>query len=139
MEDVGLESDIMQEEIFGPILPIITYGNLREAIDLIKERPKPLALYMFSKNDKKIETVMEQTSAGGVTINDTLMHIVNSNLPFGGVGDSGIGAYHGRHSFELFSHQKSILHRSFMIEEPIRYAPFKLKLSWIKKLMKWSL
>lgn len=139
LEDVSMEADVMQDEIFGPILPILTYGNLREAIELINARPKPLALYLFSKNDKKIETVLEQTSAGGVTINDTLMHIVNGALPFGGVGDSGIGAYHGEHSFDLFSHKKSVLHRSFMIEEPIRYAPFKLKLSWIKKLMKWSL
>lgn len=139
IEEVSMEAEVMQEEIFGPILPILTYGNLREAIEIINGRPKPLALYMFSKNDKKIEAVLEQTSAGGVTINDTLMHIVNGALPFGGVGDSGIAAYHGEHSFDLFSHKKSVLHRSFMIEEPIRYAPFKMKLSWIKKLMKWSL
>lgn len=139
IEEVSMEADVMQDEIFGPILPILTYGNLREAIEIINSRPKPLALYIFSKNDKKIEAVLDQTSAGGVTINDTLMHIVNGALPFGGVGDSGIGAYHGEHSFDLFSHKKSVLHRSFMIEEPIRYAPFKLKLSWIKKLMKWSL
>ncbi len=139
LEGVDWDSAIMQEEIFGPILPILTYGNLREAIDMINARPKPLALYIFSKNDKKIDAVLEQTSAGGVTINDTLMHIVNGALPFGGVGESGIGAYHGKHSFDLFSHKKSVLHRSFLIEEPIRYAPFSLKLSWIKKLMKWSL
>ncbi|MGH1337970.1 MAG: aldehyde dehydrogenase family protein [Aureispira sp.] len=139
LDEVSMDADVMQDEIFGPILPIITYGNLREAIELINDRPKPLALYIFSKNEKKIEAILGQTSAGGVTINDTLMHIVNGSLPFGGVGDSGIGAYHGEHSFDLFSHKKPVLHRSFMVEEPIRYAPFKLKLSWIKKIMKWSL
>lgn len=139
IEDVDLNDPIMQDEIFGPILPIITYGNIREVIELINDRPKPLALYMFSKNDRKIDTVLQNTSAGGVTINDSLMHIANSNLPFGGVGDSGIGGYHGKHSFDLFSHQKSILHRSFLIEEPIRYAPFKVSRKWIKRIMKWSL
>ena len=139
LEDVSEEADVMQDEIFGPILPIFSYGNLREAIEFVNERSKPLALYIFSKNEKKIDAILEQTSAGGVTINDTLMHIANGALPFGGVGDSGIGAYHGEHSFELFSHKKAVLHRSFKLEEPIRYAPFKLKLSWIKKIMKWSL
>ncbi|BDS11712.1 aldehyde dehydrogenase [Aureispira anguillae] len=139
LENVGLESAAMQEEIFGPILPIVTYGNLKEAIDLIKSKPKPLALYIFSKNNKKIDRILSETSAGGVTINDTLMHMANGHLPFGGVGDSGIGAYHGPHSFDLFSHKKAVLHRSFLVEEPIRYAPYKLGLKWIKKIMDWSL
>lgn len=139
MENVGMETPVMQDEIFGPILPIIEYGNLREAIDLINQKSKPLALYIFSKNDKKINRILDETSAGGVTINDTLMHIANSHLPFGGVGDSGIGAYHGQHSFDLFSHQKSVLHRSFLIEEPIRYAPYKVSLKWIRKIMDWAL
>lgn len=139
LDKVGLDSQVMQEEIFGPILPIIEYGNLREAIDFIKARPKPLALYMFSKNSKKIDRVLNDTSSGGACINDTLMHIANPHLPFGGVGQSGIGAYHGQHSFDLFSHQKSVLHRSFLVEEPIRYAPYTLKRSWLKKLMDWTL
>lgn len=139
LDNVSLDSPVMQDEIFGPILPIIEYGNLREAIDLIKSRPKPLALYMFSKNNKKIDRVLAETSAGGVTINDTLMHIANGSLPFGGVGESGIGGYHGQHSFDLFSHLKAVLHRSFLVEEPIRYAPYKIKRSLLKKLMDWSL
>lgn len=139
LENVSLDAPVMQDEIFGPILPIIEYGNLKEAIDLIKSRPKPLALYIFSKNDAKVNRILEETSAGGVTVNDTLMHIANGSLPFGGVGDSGIGAYHGQHSFDLFSHLKAVLHRSFMVEEPVRYAPYKLKRSWLKKLMDWSL
>lgn len=139
MENVPLDAPLMQDEIFGPILPIIEYGNLKEAIDLIKSRPKPLALYIFSKNDRKVDRILAETSAGGVSINDTLMHIANGHLPFGGVGESGIAAYHGIHSFDLFSHKKAVLHRSFLVEEPFRYAPYKLKRSWLKKLMDWSL
>ncbi|MCP4441081.1 MAG: aldehyde dehydrogenase [Aureispira sp.] len=139
LEGIGLDVPVMKEEIFGPILPIIVYDNIEEAIDLIKSRSKPLALYMFSKNNAKIKKVLSETSAGGVTINDTLMHIANPALPFGGVGDSGIGGYHGQHSFDLFSHHKSVLHRSFLIEEPIRYAPYKLGRKWLKKIMDWAL
>lgn len=137
--DVSKDAKIMQNEIFGPILPIFPYGNLKEAVDLINQGDKPLALYLFTKNKKKVDMVLEQTSAGGVTINDTLMHITNAALPFGGVGASGIGAYHGQHSFDLFSHKKPILHRSFLVEEPVRYAPYKLKRNWLRKLMDWTL
>lgn len=138
--EADLNSPLMQEEIFGPILPIIEYDNLQEAVNFIKARPKPLALYMFSKNQQKIDKVLSETSAGGVTINDTVMHIANGALPFGGVGDSGIGGYHGEHSFQLFSHKKAVLHRSFLIEEPIRYAPYgKVSRKWLKKLMDWTL
>jgi len=139
MDGIDLDSKVMQDEIFGPILPIIEYGNLREAIEFINERPKPLALYVFSKNKKKVERVLGQTSSGGACVNDTLMHIANPSLPFGGVGASGIGAYHGQASFDLFSHQKSVMHRSFLVEEPVRYAPYKIKLKWLKKLMDWAL
>ncbi|MCH2023863.1 MAG: aldehyde dehydrogenase [Saprospiraceae bacterium] len=139
LDNVNMDAPIMEDEIFGPILPIIEYGNLREAIDLINSKEKPLALYIFSKNNKKISRILDETSAGGVTVNDTLMHIANGALPFGGVGASGIGAYHGQHSFDLFSHLKSVLHRSFLVEEPIRYAPYKLNLNWLKKIMDWAL
>lgn len=139
MDKVDLESPVMTDEIFGPILPIIPYNNLQDAIDLIKSRPKPLALYIFSKDQTKIDRVLSETSAGGVTINDTLMHIANPNLPFGGVGDSGIGAYHGESSFHLFSHQKSVLHRSFLLDDPVRYAPYKLSRGMVRKIMDWTL
>lgn len=139
LENVSLNDPVMQDEIFGPILPIFEYNNIKEAIDLIKSRPKPLAMYIFSKNNQKIDHILNETSAGGVTINDTLMHIVNGALPFGGVGESGIGAYHGKHSFELFSHLKSVLHRSFLVEEPIRYAPYNMKRNWLRKIMDWTL
>jgi aldehyde dehydrogenase (NAD+) len=120
-------------------LPIIEYDNLNDAIEFINKRPKPLALYMFSKDEKKIQRVLAETSAGGVTINDTLLHIANPHLPFGGVGDSGIGAYHGQLSFDVFSHLKSVLRRTFMVDDPVRYAPYKLKLGWLRKLMDWTL
>ncbi|WBM73428.1 aldehyde dehydrogenase [Saprospira grandis] len=139
MTEVDLNSPLMQEEIFGPILPIISYDSLPAAIEFINQRPKPLALYVFSKNDKHVERVLAETSAGGACVNDTLLHIVNPNLPFGGVGDSGIGAYHGESSFQLFSHQKSVLKRSFLIDDPVRYAPYKLGIKWLKKLMDWTL
>ncbi|MCH2046360.1 MAG: aldehyde dehydrogenase [Saprospiraceae bacterium] len=139
IDGMSLDSPIMQEEIFGPILPIIAYDKLSDAINMINGKSKPLALYMFSKNNKKINRVLEETTAGGACINDTLMHIANPELPFGGVGDSGIGAYHGESSFELFSHLKSVLHRSFLIDDPVRYAPYKLGRGTIKKIMDWTL
>ena len=139
LENVKLDSKVMTDEIFGPILPIIEYDNLKDAIEFINKRAKPLALYIFSKDEKKIQKVLAETSAGGVTVNDTLLHIVNPHLPFGGVGDSGIGAYHGQLSFDVFSHMKSVLRRTFLVDDPVRYAPYKLKLSWLRRLMDWTL
>lgn len=139
MENLDLDSDLMNEEIFGPILPVIGYNNLQEALDFIHSKEKPLAMYIFSKNNRKVEHILNSTSCGGATINDTIMHIVNDELPFGGVGASGIGAYHGKSSFDLFSNLKSVLHRSFLVEEPFRYAPYKYSVSFLKKLMDWTL
>jgi aldehyde dehydrogenase (NAD+) len=139
LENVPEDAKVMTDEIFGPVLPIIGYDNLKEAIDFINKRPKPLALYIFSKDEKKVQKVLSETSAGGVTINDTLLHIANPHLPFGGVGDSGIGAYHGQLSFDVFSHMKSVLRRTFLVDDPVRYAPYKLKISWLRRLMDWTL
>jgi coniferyl-aldehyde dehydrogenase len=99
----------MQEEIFGPILPIISVKDADEAIDYVNSRPKPLALYWFGKDKKVLHKVLDNTRSGGVTINDTLLHAAVENLPFGGVGASGMGAYHGKTGFETFSHRKSVL------------------------------
>jgi len=137
LDNVSKDDPVMQEEIFGPILPILTYTRLEDAIQFINDRPKPLALYMFSKSNKNINKVMDETSAGGVSINDTLMHIANPNLPFGGVGESGIGAYHGRASFDTFSHKKSILHKSFIVDAPIRYAPFEKNEKLLRVMLKY--
>ncbi|MBN3961350.1 aldehyde dehydrogenase [Nostoc sp. NMS8] len=135
IDDVSLEDSVMQEEIFGPILPIIEYTDIAEAIALINSRPKPLALYLFSQDKNLQKQVLQETSSGGVCINDTVMQVGVSSLPFGGVGDSGIGNYHGKASFDTFSHKKSVLQNSFWLDLKWRYAPYKGKLPFIKKLL----
>ncbi|MBD2680704.1 MULTISPECIES: aldehyde dehydrogenase [Nostoc] len=135
IDNVSLEDSVMQEEIFGPILPIIEYSDIAEAIALINSKPKPLALYLFSQNKDLQKRVLQETSSGGVCINDTIMHVGVPSLPFGGVGDSGIGNYHGKASFDAFSHEKSVLQNSFWLDLKWRYAPYKSKLPLIKKLL----
>ena len=120
----ALDSKIMQDEIFGPLLPIIEIGNMNDAVDFIKEREKPLAQYLFTNNNRIVEQFNQETSAGTFCVNDALIFMVNSNLPFGGVGNSGMGAYHGKHGFDMFSHPKAFMHRSFWFDAPFRYAPF---------------
>lgn len=134
MVNVDLDRPLMQEEIFGPILPILEYDNLQQAIASINSRPKPLALYIFSKNKDIQQQVLMNTSSGGVCINDTIMQVGVNELPFGGVGDSGIGSYHGKTSFDTFSHQKSVLKKSFWFDLNWRYAPYADKLDLFKKL-----
>ncbi|MBN3939217.1 aldehyde dehydrogenase [Nostoc sp. NMS9] len=135
IDNVSLEDSVMQEEIFGPILPIIEYTDIAEAIALINSRPKPLALYLFSQDKNVQKRVLQETSSGGVCINDTVMQVGVSSLPFGGVGDSGIGNYHGKASFDTFSHKKSVLQNSFWLDLKWRYAPYQGKLPLIKKLL----
>jgi aldehyde dehydrogenase (NAD+) len=126
----------MQDEIFGPILPVVEYGELEEAIALINARPKPLALYFFSNDSRKQELMLQSTSSGGVCINDTVMHIAVSALPFGGVGESGMGRYHGKASFDTFSHYKSVLKKGMWLDLAWRYAPYTAgKLKLIKKIV----
>lgn len=136
IKNINFNSKIMKEEIFGPILPIITYESLDETIDHLKTLDKPLALYLFSDSKKTINKIINELSFGGATINDTLMHFANSHLPFGGVGLSGINKYHGKSSFKLFSHQKSVLKRG-KIDFNFRYHPStKGKENLIKKFLK---
>ena len=135
LDDITPDSPIMKEEIFGPVLPVMEYENIDEVIGFINERPKPLALYLFSKNDDLVDKVLKETSSGGSCINDTLMHIANPNMSFGGVGESGVGGYHGKHSFDAFSHDKSVMHKSFFPDPPIRYAPYKTSLKVLKFLI----
>lgn len=139
MDNVIQDANVMNDEIFGPILPIIEYDNISDAIKFVNNKQKPLALYVFSKDEKKVQKILHETSAGGVTVNDTLLHIANPHLPFGGVGESGIGAYHGQSTFDVFSHMKSVLRRTFLVDDPVRYAPYKLNIGWLKKLMDWTL
>ncbi|MUL38351.1 aldehyde dehydrogenase [Gloeocapsopsis dulcis] len=135
LDKISLDMPVMQEEIFGPILPIIEYNDLSEAIALINEKPKPLALYLFSRDQNIQQRVLKETSSGGVCINDTVMHVAVSSLPFGGVGNSGVGKYHGKASFDTFSHHKSVLKKSFLFDPKWRYAPYAGKLGLIKRLI----
>lgn len=134
IDNVALDAPIMQEEIFGPILPVIEYENLDEALAIINNRSKPLALYIFSQNKNIQQRILQATSSGGVCINDTVMQVGINELPFGGVGDSGIGSYHGIASFNTFSHHKSVLKKSFLFELNWRYAPYKEKVEQFKKM-----
>jgi aldehyde dehydrogenase (NAD+) len=124
LDEVTWTDLVMESEIFGPILPVLAYDQLDEAIDQINARPKPLALYVFSEDKAVQDRVLRSTSSGGVCINDTVMQVSLSSLPFGGVGDSGMGSYHGRASFDTFSHYRSVLKRSMKFELNWRYAPY---------------
>ncbi|XP_020022072.1 aldehyde dehydrogenase family 3 member A2 isoform X2 [Castor canadensis] len=135
LTDVDPETKVMQEEIFGPILPIVPVKNADEAINFINDREKPLALYVFSHNSKVIKQMIDETSSGGVTGNDVIMHFALTSLPFGGVGSSGMGAYHGKHSFDTFSHQRPCLLKSLKREgaHKLRYPPnSQSKVDWAK-------
>ena len=133
----ALDAPMMSEEIFGPLLPIVEVDDVAAAIEFINRREKPLALYLFSQSQKSIDAVTEQTSAGTLCINDAVIFMINHHLPFGGVGNSGMGAYHGKWGFDTFSHLKPVMHRSFLLDAPIRYAPFTpLKQKLLKLLNK---
>lgn len=136
LDQITWEDPVMQDEIFGPILPILTFETLDDAIADLKRREKPLALYYFGEKESNQEKVMTSLSFGGGCINDTLYHLANPNLPFGGVGSSGIGSYHGKYSFDTFSHQKSILKQTTKMDIPLRYPGGKLAFSLIKKILK---
>jgi aldehyde dehydrogenase (NAD+) len=131
LKDVSFTDDIMKEEIFGPILPVISFTDLQPVLQEIKMRPRPLSLYVFGKNKELQTRILNEISFGGGCINDVLMHISNSQLPFGGVGDSGMGSYHGEAGFRAFSHFKSILKKPLWFEPSLKYVPysdFKLKI-----------
>jgi len=129
-----LTSPIMEEEIFGPLLPIIEVASMDKAINFVNAREKPLALYLFSNNDITIRKVSAETSSGTLSINDTVAFMVNSEFPFGGVGSSGMGSYHGKWGFDTFSHLKPVLHKSFFADVPIRYAPYS---NWKQRVFKF--
>eukprot|EP01099_Mayorella_cantabrigiensis_P007059 TRINITY_DN60_c0_g1_i3.p1 TRINITY_DN60_c0_g1~~TRINITY_DN60_c0_g1_i3.p1 ORF type:complete len:409 (-),score=107.38 TRINITY_DN60_c0_g1_i3:48-1274(-) len=138
VDNVGPDSKLMKDEIFGPFMPIIQVESITEAIQFIRGRPKPLALYLFSERREVAERFKKETSSGGLTINDTLLHGFVASLPFGGVGESGMGAYGGRHSYETFSHERAVLHRSNIdaAADVLRFPPYSLqKLGWLKMLM----
>ncbi len=127
------QEPIMEDEIFGPLLPVIEYGDLTEAIAMVNARPKPLALYFFSRDKEKQARVLREASSGGACINDTVIHETTS-LPFGGVGESGMGKYHGKAGFDAFSHDRSIIKSSFLFDIKLRYPPYKDHLKWMRKI-----
>ena len=136
LEHVTWESAVMQEEIFGPLLPVLEFSQLEDVLSMINARPKPLALYLFTTKKEHEQAALRTVSFGGGCINDTIIHLSNPNLPFGGVGDSGMGQYHGSHSFFTFSHQKSIIKKSNMVDIPLRYPPFKDHIKLLKRIMR---
>jgi aldehyde dehydrogenase (NAD+) len=136
MQNVNMDDAVMKEEIFGPILPVLTYDTIEEAITKVNSLPKPLSCYVFTKSSSTKKKIIKEISFGGGSINETVMHITNSNLPFGGVGHSGIGNYHGEAGFKTFTHYKSVMDKPTWLDPSIRYyphTPFRLK------LMRWFL
>ena len=136
MDNVTFSDLVMQEEIFGPLLPVLTVGSMEEAIAFVNRRPKPLALYLFTENREAEKNVLEYTSFGGGCINDTIIHLATSQMGFGGVGNSGMGSYHGKKSFETFSHEKSIVKKYTWMDLPMRYQPYT---GWKEKLVRMFL
>jgi aldehyde dehydrogenase (NAD+) len=134
---VAVTDAVMQEEIFGPVLPLLEYGSLDDLYRQLKMLPKhPLALYLFTASETVERDVLANVQFGGGCINNTVMHVANAHLPFGGVGESGMGAYHGKHSFDTFSHQRSILKTSSWLDIPLRYAPYKDRVEMMRKMVK---
>ena len=137
LKDVTMDDAVMQEEIFGPVLPMLTYSSMEELIGNLKKLPEhPLALYLFTESKDVEQHVLANTQFGGGCINNTVMHVANPNLPFGGVGESGMGAYHGQNSFDVFSHKRGILKATTLFDIKMRYAPYKDKVNMIKKMIK---
>ncbi len=136
LRDVSPDSPVMADEIFGPILPVIAVDSVDQAIEFVNQRPKPLALYIFTRDKAHAQQVIERTSSGGACINDAVSHLLPPELPFGGVGPSGMGAYHGRASFDTFTHKKSVLDKPTFVDPSLRYPPYvDEKLKWARRLM----
>lgn len=136
LDDVDPSAPLMQEEIFGPLLPIISVADVDEAVRFVNARPKPLALYMFSGDRAAQQKVLSRTSSGGACVNDCINHFVVPGLPFGGVGTSGMGGYHGKHSFDTFSHLKGVLEKPTFVDPALRYPPYnEAKKKWTRRLM----
>jgi aldehyde dehydrogenase (NAD+) len=136
LTNVTWDDDVMQEEIFGPILPVLTYSKISEVVNIVKDKPRPLSLYLFTENKNLQEKIEDEVPFGGGCINDTISHVSSPRLPFGGTGNSGIGSYHGEESFITFSHKKSMMKKSTKFDIRYIYPPYKGKLGFIKKIMK---
>ena len=137
IDEPNINSEVMQSEIFGPILPIFSFEKVSEIDKIILSNPDPLALYVFSDDKEFSENIIRRYRFGGGVVNDTIIHLTNPNLPFGGIGNSGYGSYHGKSSFDLFTHKKSIVKRRMWLENNLRYVPYKNKLNLVKKILKY--
>jgi aldehyde dehydrogenase (NAD+) len=137
MVDVPPGAPVMQEEIFGPILPVLEFDQLDDALGFLRERPTPLALYIFTRNRATETRVLAETRSGGVCVNDAVSHMIGTGLPFGGLGESGMGAYHGRAGFDAFTHQRAVLRRATWLDTPFRYPPQKLSLAGLKRAFRF--
>jgi aldehyde dehydrogenase (NAD+) len=137
LDGVSWQAPMMQEEIFGPILPVLSFTAQDDVVELVRHHASPLALYYFSRDSVKQRRIMAAQAFGGGCINDTIVHLSEHHLPFGGVGTSGLGRYHGKAGFEAFSHGKSVLRRGTWLDLPLRYPPYSGKLKWLKTLFKW--
>jgi aldehyde dehydrogenase (NAD+) len=135
LTDITWEDPVMQEEIFGPILPVLTYRSLDEVTQIMNSKPRPLALYIFTRNRAAAAGIIRELPFGGGCVNDTVMHIASFHLPFGGTGSSGMGGYHGRYSFETFSHRKGVLFHTNRFDLPIRYPPYRQNLPLLKRIL----
>ncbi len=136
VDQPAMDSSLIQDEIFGPILPILSYDTLEDIDEVLTELKNPLAFYVFSQNKKFINTLIQNYPFGGSVVNDVLVHFTNPKLPFGGIGNSGVGAYHGKYSFDLMSHTKPVVKRSFWLDLPQRYAPYPKSISLLKNILK---
>ena len=134
--DISLSDAVMREEIFGPILPVLSFNTTEEAMQIVKQNDNPLSFYLFTKNKKVEEEWIRKIPFGGGCINNTVWQFANENFPFGGIGNSGLGAYHGKNTFNVFTHLKAVLKTSTLIDPKIKYPPFKGKLKWFKKLIR---
>jgi len=137
MTGIHWDDPVMQEEIFGPIMPVLSFKQPGKVIDSINARHKPLALYLFSTDRSLQQRIIEEIPFGGGCINDTVVHLANSELPFGGIGRSGFGSYHGKTSFDTFTHRKSVMEKANWLDIPLRYPPYSGKLKWLKRIMKF--
>ena len=136
LDGVTQDDPIMQEEVFGPVLPILTYSNLDSLVEILKAKPTPLALYIFTRNIRKARKIMSEVPSGGGMINEVVMHFINMNAPFGGIGESGMGNYHGKAGFEAFSHYKSVMSKPTWFELFLKYPPhYKINLRIYRSLL----
>lgn len=135
LSNVSMDDDVMKEEIFGPVLPVLTFNTTEQAVEIVAQNKNPLAFYLFTTNRKTEKEWIKKTAFGGGCINNTVWHFTNDSMPFGGIGNSGTGAYHGKNTFDVFTHLKPVLKTSTAIDPSLKYPPFKGKMKWIKKLI----